>query len=111
MVATHSVSATDLEGLTADGFRYELIAGELVRMTPAKAKHGYVESEFAFQLKSFVRPRGLGEVFGASSGYQFSHRPDTVLAPDVSFIRQERLPTGNEWEEYLQVVPDLVVEV
>ena len=57
-----------------------------------------------------VREQKLGEAFGAETGFVLARNPDTVRAPDVSFVRQERLPrevsTG-----YFPGPPDLAVEV
>jgi len=88
-----------------------LIAGELIQMTPAKPKHSWVGSNFGFYLRSFVGPRELGIVLESSAGYQFEEAPDTVLAPDVSFIRRDRIPAFAEWDDFFRVVPDVAMEV
>ena len=111
MVTAHLVTAEELLRISEDeDVRVELIEGELIRMSPTRAGHGWIEAELIGLLRDFVRPRGLGHVFGPSSGVRFGREPDTILAPDVSFIAQERL-AGMAWDEYVSVIPDLVIEV
>ena len=58
----------------------------------------------------YVRARELGVVYAAETGFTLARHPDTVRAPDVAFIRRERLPTP-EPAGYPDLAPDLVVEV
>src|SRR3990172_3882680 len=57
-----------------------------------------------------VDERGLGEVLAAETGFKLASNPDTVRAPDVAFIRSDRLPDPPP-AGYAEVAPDLVVEV
>ncbi|MGH2560595.1 MAG: Uma2 family endonuclease [Thermomicrobiales bacterium] len=111
MATTKLMTADDLMQIEDDGFLYELIRGELIRMSPAGGAHGWIGGEAAALIREFARPRGLGEVFNSDTGYLFEFDPDTVLAPDTSFIRADRLPPLSALGGYLTVVPDLVVEV
>lgn len=111
MAISQLTTADDLIEMEDDGYRYELIAGELIRMPPAKPIHGWQGAEILMAVGTFAKPRRLGIVFDSSIGYQFGHDPDTVLEPDVSFIRTERVPPRQDWEQYFTVAPDLVVEV
>ncbi|MDP9363937.1 MAG: Uma2 family endonuclease [Chloroflexota bacterium] len=45
------------------------------------------------------------------NGLFLAHEPDTVVAPDVAFVRAERLPSPSERRGFSPVVPDLAVEV
>jgi Uma2 family endonuclease len=62
-------------------------------------------------LGRYVLDNHLGEVFAAETGFILSRRPDTVRAPDVSFVARDRLPEGELPADYMEVVPDLAVEV
>ena len=46
----------------------------------------------------------------AETGFTLARRPDTVRAPDVAFVRRERLPDP-EPTGFPDLAPDLVVEV
>jgi Uma2 family endonuclease len=54
--------------------------------------------------------RGSGVVTTAEAGFQIAHEPDTVRAPDVAFVRAERIPSGGV-KGFFQGAPDLAVEV
>ena len=103
------VTADELYAMPDDGFRYELVRGELVKMPPAGAMHGSIESEFNFHLRSYVKSSRLGEVFGSDTGFQLA--PDHVLAPDASFVSQSRIPASGLPERFFPGAPDLAVEV
>jgi Uma2 family endonuclease len=62
-------------------------------------------------LDRFVEDHDLGVVFAAETGFQLARAPDTVRAPDVSFVRKERLPEGDLPTGYWPGPPDLAVEV
>ena len=90
---------------------YEIIDGELVEVSPASAEPAEVAIEFAGSIREFVRPRRLGRITGADGGFILRRDPDTVVAPDVGFIRRERIPRGFDRQSYYPVPPDLAVEV
>ena len=62
-------------------------------------------------IGSYVRANDLGEVFAAETGFILRRDPDTVRAPDAAFVDRERLPAGELPPGYLEMVPDLAVEV
>lgn len=88
----------------------QLIDGEVVRMALGNFEHGDIEGEITFALKTFVSPRKLGRVVVGDSGFIISGNPDTVLAPDVAFVRESRMPKGRR-AFYYNGAPDLAVEV
>jgi len=63
------------------------------------------------RLGDYVDERGLGEVTGEQGGYRLA--PGTDLAPDVGFIRADRLPPldSSEYDTIADGAPDLAVEV
>jgi len=103
--------AEDLLNMPDDGFRYELVKGELVQMTPAGGQHGTVAGRLLTFLGHFILTHQLGEVMAAETGYKLVNDPDTVRAPDISFISKDRLPAGPAPEGYWPFAPDLAVEV
>jgi Uma2 family endonuclease len=94
-----------------DGNRYELVRGELVCMAAIGGQHGIIASRLDHRLRHFVEAHQLGEVCAAETGFRLARNPDTVRAPDVSFIARERLPAGGVPEGYWPFAPDLAVEV
>jgi Uma2 family endonuclease len=108
-IQTHLMTADDLIRLPRGRYRYELVKGELLTMSPAGGEHGAVIMNLSAPLATHVKAQKLGRVFGAETGFKLEADPDTVLAPDISFVRQGRLDTVPR--NYPEIVPDLVVEV
>ena len=108
---TKLMTADELFEMPDDGFRYELIEGELRRMSPAGHKHGEVAMNIAGPLHSHVKHNKLGKVYAAETGFQLKSKPDTVRAPDVAFVRQERAQRAAKAKGYWIGAPDLAVEV
>ena len=107
---TAPLTSEKLLELPDDGWRYELRRGELIRMSPTGAVHGDVTAELSARMRVHGREQRLGRVFGAETGFRLSADPDTVRAPDVAFVRAERLTDGVP-EGYFQGAPDIAVEV
>jgi len=110
-VNTGLMTADDLWRLPDDGMRHELVHGELRTMAPTGLEHADHESVFDGSLGPYVRSRKLGRVFTGDPGFLLTTNPDTVRAPDLAFIRRERLLTSGIPRGYYHGVPDLVVEV
>jgi Uma2 family endonuclease len=108
--ATHLVTAEELEKFPDDDYRYELVEGRVIRMSPTGAVHGWLVLHFASQLIQHVDTRRLGYVL-TEVGFRLASSPDTVRAPDLAFIRRERLPEGALPRGFWTGPPDLAVEV
>lgn len=104
------LTVEDLPWLEPEEGRSELVAGTLISEPPPGEGHGGTVTQVATLLLPFVRERGLGWVFG-ESGYVLARDPDTVRAPDVSFVSTHRLATATRRGPYLVGAPDLAVEV
>jgi Uma2 family endonuclease len=50
-------------------------------------------------------------VYAAETGFLLEQDPDTVRAPDVAFVRRERIQKAGTVEGYWIGAPDLAVEV
>lgn len=110
MVSTRLMTAEDLERLPDDDNRYELVRGELIPMTPVNLRHHRVTGNVYGPLQVYVAQRGLG-VVGGEGGFVLSREPDTVLAPDIAFVRADRWPQGDAEDHLGYFSPDLAVEV
>jgi Uma2 family endonuclease len=104
------LTAQDLWAMGDEADHCELDEGRLIRMPPAGPRHGKVASKLSTRIENFVEQHGLGDVYAADTGFTLA--PDTVRAPDVSFVRTERIPKeGLPEEGYFPGSPDLAVEV
>jgi len=105
-------TAEELLQLPSGRWRYELVRGQLRVMTLAGHVHGRIAARIAGRLFAFVEANRLGVTYAAETGFMLSRAPDTVRAPDASFVSSGRLsailvPSLS----YLQGAPDLAVEV
>jgi Uma2 family endonuclease len=108
------LTGDDLLELQAQtGKQFELVKGLPVEVMPAGGKHGYIAATILGEIFNFVRTRKLGFVFAAETGVYLERNPDTVRGADVTFISKAKLGDTSEIPErgFLDVVPDLVVEV
>jgi Uma2 family endonuclease len=112
MSTTTLVTAAELLAMpTGMGKRYELVAGELREMPPSGWRHGKVTSRLNARLDYYVEEHNLGVVFGAETGFRLASDPDTVRAPNVSFISKQNLPEREPSDGFWPGAPDLAVEV
>lgn len=105
------MTAEELLALPNDGFRYELIQGELRRMSPAGHRHGRLVLNITTPLDQHVRDNELGAAYAAETGFLLTIDPDTVRAADVAFVRQERVDEVGDTDGYWPGAPDLAIEV
>jgi Uma2 family endonuclease len=88
----------------------ELVRGRLVVREPPGTYHGKIAGRLLTRVGPFVEAHDLGEVFGQDTGFRIASDPDTVRAPDLAFVRQDRVgqigPRG-----YAALAPDLVAEI
>ena len=105
------VTADQLLRMPDDGYRYELVAGELRRMTPAGWKHGAIGGRLHGWLAHHIEQENLGRILCAETGFLIARDPDTVRAPDIAFIHKDRLPAEDPEDAFWPGAPDLAVEV
>ena len=105
------MTAEDLLCLHYDGLRHELVRGELRTMPRGSWGHGRDSSKLDRSLGNHVETHGLGEVASNDTGFLLTTNPDTVRAPDVAFVRRERLDQADPERGYYPGPPDLAVEV
>lgn len=89
--------------------RWELVRGELRIMSPAGDWHGYAALKFGGKIMAFCEEHDLGRAHGAETGFILENGPDTLRAPDASFISKDRLKPLQHG--FIKGSPDLAVEV
>jgi Uma2 family endonuclease len=109
MVTKTLLTADDLARMPDDAsVQVELDEGELITMPPAGFEHGECENQIMFLLAKHVRKNKLGKVVTGDTGFRLNDR--TVLAPDVAFVRQDRVEAVRS-KSFANGAPDLAVEI
>ena len=79
-------------------------------MSPTGLEHGFLVNRLGGRLGAYVESKSLGVVFTGDPGFLITREPDTVRAPDVAFLRADRL--GPDLiKGFFEGAPDLAVEV
>lgn len=110
MPTPNVTTADQLLALQDPGWRHELWSGDLRRMRFADAEHGCVAARIGSAIGGHVCDMHLGRTFATGTGFAIARDPDTVLAPDVAFVRTDRLPPKGS-PGFFPGAPDLAVEV
>ncbi len=107
--------AITLNMTAADHFRLpedeqgELLRGVMLPVTPVKRVHWRLTGRLVTSIGVHVDANHLGES-GPEAGFLLETDPDTVLAPDVSFVA-----AGRAWPDedagWPRLAPDLAIEV
>lgn len=106
-----TLTAEELYELPDDDYQYELVSGELVRMSPSGAEHGLVTAALSHALREYVNRTQAGVCCGAETGFILQRDPDVVRAPDAAFVAWERIPASGVPKSYWPFAPDLAAEV
>ncbi len=110
MASSSLLTAEELLQVSVPGKRVELVRGVLVVREPTGLRHGRVVAALSRRLTDHVEATRQGEVYAGDTGFTLSRGPDTVRAPDIAFIRRERIPDP-EPLGVPDLAPDLAVEV
>ena len=108
MATTKLLTADELMLLPDDGYRQELVRGELIEMPPSGKRHGLASSGFNAALYNYAATNDYGWV-GGNHGYRLETDPDTVCAPDVAWCAPGH--PAEHTDGYPERAPDLAVEI
>jgi Uma2 family endonuclease len=90
-----------------DVYRFELIEGVLIEMTPPSMKHGHIAGRIYGKIFIYLEANPIGLAFGDNVGYRLHSK--TIFVPDVSFVAQSNLIIP--LPEISPIAPDLAVEI
>lgn len=107
----NSISVEDFYEIAFEGFRGELVEGELRETMPTSILHGIIAGRIAGLLWVFLLQNKLGEVLTAETGFRLFTDRKTVRVPDVSFLSSEKLAGIKNVDKFFDGTPDLAVEV
>src|SRR5678815_3276358 len=88
-----AVTVDEFAQIPDDDCKYELVAGVVHRMSPVGGLHGVVVGRLLAALVHWAERHRSGVVM-TETGFVLARDPDTVLAPDISVMRQERVAVG-----------------
>lgn len=91
-----------------EGWRYEIIDGELYVSTTPSWQHQYICTRFITELETWNRQTNLGVVLPAI-GVIFAD--DDNVAPDVIWISHERLAAFAGAAGHIYGAPEIMIEV
>ena len=111
LTAKRLLTADEVFAMPNTKFGVELVKGELIRKMPTGILPGIIVARLAAALSVFVRQRKLGEVLGAETGFKLQLNPDTLRAPDVSFLSREKFLQVKNISKFFSGAPDLAIEV
>jgi Uma2 family endonuclease len=110
MAPAAPLTAEQLLQLSFPDKRAELVRGVLRVSEPPGYLHGEVVARLALVVGTHVGARRLGAVLAGDPGFILERGPDTVRAPDVGFVRAERVPTPPP-HAFAEFAPDLAIEI
>lgn len=96
--------------LPSGDIRYELDDGRLVILPHQGAYHGRCQAHIGSLLSRLAEDRGLG-IAMASVAIILRRNPDRVVVPEAAFILNRSRPVRVSVEDYLETIPEIVVEV
>ncbi|OFW22195.1 MAG: hypothetical protein A3H97_04875 [Acidobacteria bacterium RIFCSPLOWO2_02_FULL_65_29] len=89
----------------------ELVNGQIIPMSPGGFRHSKVTGRAFFLLEAHNQANRLGHVLAGEAGFIVRREPDTVRGADVAFISYRRLPKDSQVTGFLEVPPELIIEV
>ena len=96
--------------LQSGDVRYELDDGRLIVLAPPGSGHGRRQGDITAYLKFEGEYKGLG-IAWAEVSIILRRNPDRVVAADAAFVLAKSLPLRLSKEDYLETIPEIVVEV
>lgn len=103
-----TATVEDLLNMPEDGMKHELVDGEIV-VSPTGWKHSKITIKIIHILATFLEEHPIGELGSPDLGVWLSN--GNLRCPDVTFVRNEKLPKEEDAHKFAEFIPDLAVEV
>lgn len=110
MTITHLITADELEAMGSDA-RFELFQGVLHEMSPSSSNSSAAGFYLTVELGSYIVRTDLGTGTGADGAFRLENDPDSVVQPDLGFIRKERMHLWPGKRGIFPGNPDLAIEI
>ena len=94
--------------LPDDGYRYEILEGELFMSPPPKVPHQRSSRGLFVRMCAHAAKHNSGEVFCAPIGVRIPGQK-VPLQPDILFVKKNRSHIVEK--DYIEGAPDLIVEI
>jgi len=94
--------------LPDDGWRYEVLDGELHMTPPPSIEHQYRSIQLLNRMVNHANAHDLGIVLSAPIGVRLPSQP-VPIEPDIVFVSAARRAIVDQ--QYIEGAPDLVVEI
>ncbi|MDZ8024993.1 MAG: Uma2 family endonuclease [Nostoc sp. DedQUE01] len=112
-----SLTITYLEQLQSEHpeWQMELVEGKIIVSPPSDYESEEIGTRLITFLNNWVMSRRLGRITGSSAGFiilsieEADSEKRNLRAPDVSFVRADRLKKTKR--DFVELVPDLMVEI
>jgi Uma2 family endonuclease len=98
----------DLLKCPKDGRKYELVDGKIL-VSPSGFRHAEIVVNIVHIIATFLEGHPIGKVCADNLGINLPN--GNLRSPDVTFARNEKLPTGKAADAFAEFIPDLAVEV
>jgi Uma2 family endonuclease len=118
-----SIPCLDLSGLQITRIQFQQLCednpdlklelsreGKLIVMAPTFSISGERNSNLNGQLWVWNDRTNLGKVFDSNTGYDFAAVGGGILAPDASWISNDRI-SGIDLNQFCPISPDFVIEL
>ena len=110
MATTTLLTAEEFLAFPETLHKPELVKGEIIEMAPVGGYHSDTQRKLAMLMGLYVDRGGYGALV-VELGFRLAVDPDTVRAPDVSFISAEQLRTTPLSAGFYLGCPDIAAEV
>ena len=110
MATTTLLTAEEFLAFPETLHKPELVQGEVIEMAPVGGYHSDTQRKLAMLMGMHV-DRGNYGALVVELGFRLAAAPDTVRAPDVSFISAEQLRTTPLSAGFYPGYPDIAAEV